>query len=80
MILLRVSSTQKDLSNMLKTFLSLFKGEDERVHKTKRQYNTTMLNIHLKAKEQVKTSKDLVIMIENSTAYKIAKATGRMKK
>ena len=81
LILLPVLSTQRGSNkSMFSKLLSLFKGENEEVHKRKGKYVVDMTKIHAKAREQVKSSQELVIMIENSTAFKIAKATGRMKK
>lgn len=61
--------------NILK---KLFQEDD--VHRVKNKYNADMMRIHAKAKTQVRESQEMVIMIENSTAYKIAKATGRLRK
>ena len=54
-------------------------GENERVHKTKNKFTAEMIKIHIQAKKQVVVSQRTVELIESSTAYKIAKATGKYK-
>jgi hypothetical protein len=53
-------------------------GQNKPVHDTKNKYTSDMLRIHAQAKAQVRNSEKTVTMIENSTAYRIAKSTGRL--
>lgn len=64
---------------MFNKLMDLLRGENPEVHKTKNKYTVEMIKIHTQAKRQVISSQRVVTMIENSTAYKIAKATGRLK-
>ena len=65
---------------MLNRIRELFNGKNERVEKTKNKFNADMLTIHVKAKKQLQASQELVDCIENTVAYKIAIASGRMKR
>lgn len=63
---------------MFNKILDLLRGENPEVHKTKNKYTVEMIRIHTQAKRQVVTSQRTVEMIESSTAYRIAKATGKL--
>jgi hypothetical protein len=65
---------------MFEIFRKLFSHRKEDVDKTKEKFALDMYVIHAKAKQQVQSSQELVRCIENSIAYKIALATGRLKK
>lgn len=65
---------------MFNKLMDLLTGENKEVHKTKNKYTAEMIKIHTQARKQVITSQRVVTMIENSTAYRIAQATGRLKK
>lgn len=64
---------------MLDKIMDLFRGENKEVHKTKNKFMAEMVKIHKQAKAQAIVSQRTVTMIENSTAYRIAKATGKLK-
>jgi len=65
---------------MLKIFRGLFSTRKKDVDETKDKYVSDMLKIHVKARAQVRSSQELLDCVENSVAYRIARATGRMKK
>jgi len=65
---------------MFNRIRELFNGKNKKADETKDKFVTQMLKIHKQAKVQVVASQELVCLIENSIAYKIAIATGRFKK
>jgi hypothetical protein len=63
---------------MFNLFKLFFTDKNKYINLVKDNYITEMVAIHTQAKIQVAASKKTVRMIENSTAFKIAKATGRL--
>lgn len=61
--------------------LELFRHKKENeIHDVKNEHQAEILKIHLKARQQVKHSEELLKIIEKTRLYQIAVATGGKKR